>query len=173
MAIVYHGISFENAIPAASRGVVLSTLDERIEEDEVKFCLKHGVARDKCWKLTTEKIQIANLEWELERKKMAPEEIVISTQYVPVVTEIDILKIESLGWKNADGGVILGVFIDDPILARERAHDSDPSIRYVRGRLELMWLQEVYISKTATKEQAKDVFKAFAKYAPHFYKINQ
>jgi hypothetical protein len=172
MAIIYHGISYEKALHAGSRGAVLSVLDERIEEDEVKFFKKHGFARDKCWSITTEKVQIGNLEWELE-KKMAPGDIVLSTQYVPVVTSLDLPKLESLGWKNEKGALVLGVFMDDPILEKERSHDSDPAIKYICRRLDLMLLDSVYISGSATKEQARETLKAFARYRPHFFKINQ
>ncbi|NQU78267.1 hypothetical protein HQ545_00705 [Candidatus Woesearchaeota archaeon] len=167
MTLVYHGTNIRAGISIARVGAILSPLEQKIEFLERIFREQPSRSFEKEYPGKT--IDQFALEWVSTHYGEC--EIEHRVKCITVVNNIEPTKKYALNFEYGDGGLILGIDVDDSCIESLSEHYLNPDIKYVRGELYIDTLKKIFLSPTAKRRHESQIRQEFEFYNPQYFTI--
>ena len=167
MALVYHGTSKYKGILVARDGAILSNLEKRIEWFKQMYYNQPSRNFEKEFPgMTIEQIAL-----EIESSVYGKYETESRIKCLTVAMRKESTIHYAMSFEDDDGGLILGVDLDDFYIEKLAQHYGNPNIRFVPGRLSLDSLKEIHLSPVAKSKHEKLIKEEFSRYNPSYFPI--
>jgi hypothetical protein len=165
MVLVYHGTDTKSGISIARRGAILSNLEKRIEWFKQLYNGRSSRSFEKDYPGKT----IEQIALEFESRFYGKSEIEARIKCLAVTKTIESTIDYAMRYEEYDGGLTLGIEIDDFYFERLDRHYGNYNIKFVPRKLSIEKLKELYLSPKAKEKHESTIKQEFKKYNLSYY----
>ena len=167
MTLVYHSTDTKNGILIARRGVILSNLEQRLEEFR-----QLSPRKQERLKILYPGKTMEQAAFEFEASLYGEHEIETRVKCLRVVKRVESAIFYAMSLEDFEGGLILGIDLDDSYVEKlDQQHYGNQDIKFVPNKLSIDTLKEVHLSPTAKRKHESLIKKEFSRYNPKFIQI--